>query len=144
MIKNPHEVQEWVAAEDLAAVASFYEDVGYGIGVEPGDRIMAAREGKRFVAAVRLCREENTLVLRGMYVAQDRRGQGIGSRLLEAVAPAMGPRECWCLPYAHLQEFYSRIGFEECPLELAPRFLEIRASRYLKSGNEVIVMRKGS
>lgn len=144
MMDDPQEVLEWVAADNLAAVASFYEDVGYGVGVEPGDRIMVAREGKRIVAAVRLCREVNTLVLRGMYVAADRRGRGIGSRLLEAAAPAMQSRECWCLPYAHLRGFYSQVGFDECPLEQAPGFLEKRARRYLKSGDEVIIMKKGA
>jgi len=140
---NPQEVLEWVTAKDLTAVASFYEDVGYGVGVELGDRIMVAREGKRIVAAVRLCQEENTLVLRGMYVAPDRWGRGIGSRLLDAAASAMGPQECWSLPYAHLRDFYSRVGFEERLLEMAPGFLEKRARRYLKSGNEIIVMKRG-
>ncbi len=141
---EPREILEWVAAEDLPAVASFYEDVGYTVGIEPGDRILAVREQKRFVAAVRLCDEMNTQVLRGMYVAPDRRGRGIGSRLLDAVAAAMGPVACWCVPFAHLREFYSRAGFEECPLELAPGFLEKRVRRYLKEGNEVIIMRRGN
>lgn len=143
-MEDPIEVLEWVAAEDLAAVASFYEGVGYEVGVKSGDRIMVAREGKRIVAAVRLCREESTLVLRGMYVASDRQGQGVGSRLLDAFAANLGPEEYWCVPFARLRDFYSRVGFQECPLDQAPGFLEKRARRYLKSGKEIIIMKKGT
>lgn len=143
MKENPPEVLDWVAAEDLAAVASFYQDVGYGVGVDPGDRILTARIDKKVVGAVRICREESTQVLRGMYVAPDLRGKGVGSRLLEAVVSALDPVACWCVPYAHLREFYARGGFEECSPEQAPGFLGARARRYLKSGNRVIIMRRG-
>ena len=141
---EPQVVLDWMTGNDQGLVTPFYEEVGYTCVIHPEDRILTAREGDRIVAAVRLCREENSLVLRGMYVAPDRRGRGIGSRLLDSLETTMGPAKCWCVPFAHLQDFYSRIGFSECTPEQAPEFLKNRAAEYEKSGLRVIIMKKGS
>ena len=107
----PHERIELAETADLARVQSFYLSVGYGGGIHPSDRLLVSSADKLIVAVVRLCTECGTLVLRGMYVAEDRRGLGIGSRLLESTSAIIGSSECWCIPYAHLTNFYSRIGF---------------------------------
>lgn len=133
---------EWFETADRARVESFYLTVGYGVEVTPGDRLLVARSGQSMVAAVRLCAESGTLVLRGMYVAEERRGLGIGSGLLEFSSGVIGSSECWCVPYSHLKDFYSRIGFRECERETTPPFLVERWDRYTASGKRVVVMRK--
>jgi N-acetylglutamate synthase-like GNAT family acetyltransferase len=143
-MEQPREVLGWASAEDLAAVASFYRKLGYRGGLFPADRILTARSDQKVVAAARLCREENTRVLRGMYVAPDCQGRGIGTRLLEAMALDLGREECWCVPYVHLQAFYALIGFAECRPERAPDFLRERAARYRKAGHQVIIMKRGN
>ena len=136
----PHERVELIETADLVGVASFYASVGYGGGALPGDRILVARAEGDIIGAVRLCDEEGTLVLRGMYVAEERRGQGLGSLLLESMTVAIGPAECWCIPYIHLVSFYSKIGFHEPESESIPEFLAARRARYEASGQEVVVM----
>ncbi len=128
--------------DDHAAVRLFYDTVSYGGGTHPGDRLLVARGGDEVVAAARLCKEEESLVLRGMYVAQECRRQGLGSKLLEVASATIGSSECWCLPHTHLMGFYSQIGFKES--EAIPEFLAKRHSRYTKSGRVVTAMRRPS
>jgi GNAT superfamily N-acetyltransferase len=141
-VSLPHEQIELAQATDLAAVRSFYTSVGYGCGIHPGDRLLVSRVEKSIVGAARLCTEGGTLVLRGMYVAEGRRGQGIGSRLLESISGAIGSSGCWCIPYSHLTEFYSRIGFYVCDEEAIPPFLVERWERYTGSGQKVVIMKR--
>jgi GNAT superfamily N-acetyltransferase len=142
MMSLPHEQIELAETTDLDTVQSFYAGVGYGCEVCPGDRFLVSWMEQSIVAAARLCTEGATLVLRGMYVAEGRRGQGIGSRLLESISDAIGSSECWCVPYAHLRDFYSRIGFSECSPESSPGFLGERLHRYRKLGHQVIIMKR--
>ncbi len=75
-------------------------------------------------SAVRQFRAESSiLVLRGMYVSEERQRQGLGTRLLALASSEIGSAECWCVPYAHLVEFYSRIG---CRLGASPHLLRTR------------------
>jgi GNAT superfamily N-acetyltransferase len=127
---------------DFAGVRSFYRRVGYGGGAHPDDRLLVVREKQSMVAAVRLCVEEGTLVLRGMYVAEALRGRGIGSRLLASVSSAIGSSECWCIPYTHLLGFYSKVGFASCEAEASPPFLAERWREYTRGGQSVAIMRR--
>jgi GNAT superfamily N-acetyltransferase len=127
-------------AEDLPALSSFYASVGYGGGLHPDDRILVSLRSGTLVAAVRLVQEAGTLVLRGMYVAESLRGTGIGSALLERVSAEIGPDTCWCIPYVHLVDFYSGIGFRVCEAEQIPDFLGARQKKYISAGHDVEIM----
>jgi len=127
-------------AVGLDAVNAFYRQVGYGGAAVPGDDVHVATDDGLVVAAVRLCREETVLVLRGMYVAADRRGRGIGGRMLRHLDSIIGARECWCLPFGHLVRFYGGIGFRVRPAESAPAFLRDRLRRYVEAGRDVTIM----
>ena len=138
----PHEQIQLAETTDLDNVQSFYASVGYGCEVHPGDRLLVSWMEQSIVAAARLCTEGATLVLRGMYVAEGRRGQGIGSRLLESISDAIGSSECWCIPYTHLTGFYSRIGFQVCEGETTPPFLAERWEQYTGNGQMVVIMKR--
>lgn len=129
---------------DLVSVNSFYEEVGYREGCRQSDHILVAKDEQKIVGAVRLCEEGGTLVLRGMYVAEERCGKGLGSRLLEAASAAIGEVECWCVPYVHLVDFYSRIGFCELEGETVPTFLAERLARYCSNKQAVTIMRRSA
>lgn len=129
-------------AGDLAAVRVFYSSVGYGGGIGAEDQVLIARQGGSIVAAVKLSPEGDTLVLRGMYVAEPLRGRGIGSDLLERIAAKIGSSSCWCVPYVHLERFYARIGFRADEHGEAPGFLIVRRERYRSAGHDVTIMRR--
>ncbi len=125
-------------------VISFYRRVHYRGGLARGDLVVGARVSGRLVGAVRLATENDLLVLRGMYVQNEFQRQGIGFGMLVELLRHLGERECWCIPYAHLHGFYSRAGFVESTLGGAPGFLVERLNTYVKSGRQVILMRRGS
>ncbi len=130
-----------VAGEsELTEIEAFYASVGYTGGALPADTILVACDRERITGVVRLCEEFEHLVLRGMYVASDQQRSGIGQALLRELSSRVGTRECWCIPFTHLRDFYGRIGFAEVASRKAPRFLKDRHARYLKEGGDMIVM----
>jgi N-acetylglutamate synthase-like GNAT family acetyltransferase len=121
-------------------VTGFYHDNGYGATVSPSDCVLMAEVENKIVGVVRICEESDTVVLRGMQVAPGFRTRGIGTALLGEVSELIGDRECYCLPYTHLQEFYSRIGFHTVGPERTPGFLKNRRDEYEAKGLDVVVM----
>jgi GNAT superfamily N-acetyltransferase len=91
---------------------------------------------------VRIADEHGVLVLRGMRVAESVQRRGIGTRLLEEIAAWLGPRECFCVPYAHLVSFYAQAGFVQIELESGPAFLAQRVRDYCESGLDAILMKR--
>lgn len=104
--------------------------------------VIGARSENDLVGVVRLANENGLLVLRGMSVKKEVQRQGIGLRLLVAVEEYLGDRECWCIPYSHLRDFYMAAGFVEWPQASTPDFLVARLKEYVESGREVILMRR--
>lgn len=138
----PRDQIEFAETSDAAGVQSFYLSVEYDVGVQPDDRLLVARVDRKIVGAVRLCVEHGSLVLRGMYVAEERLGLGIGTGLLDSTSAAIGSSECWCIPYTRLTNFYSRIGFRVCGEGAIPLFLTERRERYMAGGKDVVVMKR--
>lgn len=141
-VSQPVELIHLTEQTDLTRVQSFYASVGYGCEINRDDRILLARVDNRIIAAVRLSREFDQLVLRGMYVAEERRGQGVGTRLLESTSAVIDESECWCIPFARLANFYSRIGFRVCEGGDIPLFLADRRKKYTTGGKKVVIMKR--
>ena len=110
-----------VRADGHAEVESFYRrELRREVPLESSQELLVARDGEVLVAALRLCREAETLVLRTVVVAEGRRGRGIGRALLARASEAIGPRECWCFPWKHLEGLYAAIGFQQVAREDVP------------------------
>ncbi len=125
---------------DLGQITRTYESWGYSGGIKPEDTAWLALSGDELVGIVRVAPEKGTLVLRGMCIAEGWQRQGIGKRLLDAIAVWLENRECYCVPYNHLLAFYGRIGFIEIPADVAPAFLATRLREYTRRGLHVTVM----
>jgi predicted N-acetyltransferase YhbS len=125
---------------ELPRVTAFYRENGYGATVSPGDCVLVAQGENQIVGVVRICKESDTVVLRGMRVTPSFQGRGIGTALLGEVSELIGQRECYCVPYAHLQAFYSRIGFHTVEPEQSPAFLAHRRDEYEARGLDVVLM----
>ncbi|HEX6372830.1 MAG TPA: GNAT family N-acetyltransferase [Longimicrobium sp.] len=128
--------------EEHPRVLATYEAWGYGGGVQPEDRVYLAESGAELVGIVRRTREHEVTMLRGMQVAPEWRGRGIGWRLLRALVAELGAEECYCVPYSHLTGFYGGAGFVAIPEENAPPFLRPRMAGYRTRGLDVLVMRR--
>jgi GNAT superfamily N-acetyltransferase len=135
-------------AADREAMAALYRAWGYDGGIKEGDVVFVA-ERDRPVGIVRRSWEEgDTLMLRGMWVAPEHRGDGIGSALLAAFVrelgddPSVAGHACWGVPFAHLERFYGQGGFVFVPVATAPSFIRERIARYEREGHRVAVMRR--
>src|SRR5438132_14101076 len=92
-------------SSDTNRILAAYEKWEYSGGVGQNDTVWIAETTDQLVGAVRVVSENGTLVLRGMRVADQWRGRGIGGQMLSAIAAWLGERECYCIPYVHLVGF---------------------------------------
>ena len=124
--------------EELAAVARFHLETRYAGGLDAADRVVLLERGCQIAGSYRLSREHGLLVLRGMRVAPEIRGHGLGRLLLCALAAINEP--CACIPHAPLEPFHARAGSRALPPGSGPGFLEERAATYRQRGLVVLVM----
>jgi GNAT superfamily N-acetyltransferase len=130
--------------DDICRIAAAYASWGYGGGITPQDTAWLAEVSGNVIATVRVAPEHGTLVLRGMQVAEQWRGLGLGTRMLRAVASWLDNRVCYCIPYPHLERFYAQVGFRRIPGSAAPPFLAERTAHYTQRGLDVIIMVRSS
>jgi GNAT superfamily N-acetyltransferase len=127
--------------DERSRVLSVYAAAGYRRTIDPADTVWLAESAGDAVGIVRVA-AEGTLVLRGMRIAEHARRQRLGTRMLAAIAAWLGDRECYCVPYPHLVNFYGQIGFAVLEPAAAPAFLSERVAEYRRSGQEAILMRR--
>lgn len=121
----------------------FYKQVGYAQTLAPDHFYMTARCEKELVGIVRIVQEEGTWVLRGMQIRPDYQFYGVGTKLLSALEKHLSDKECYGIPYAWLEKFYNKIGFEKVdPAQGAPSFLVRRLQEGLASKNKLILMKR--
>jgi N-acetylglutamate synthase-like GNAT family acetyltransferase len=116
-----------VSDAERADVEAFYRrELKREVTLQADQEVLAARDGETVVAALRLCPEAGTLLLRTVVVAETRRGQGIGRSLLQETSHAIGRRACWCFGWSYLEGFYGAIGFVRVPDAEVPELLRHR------------------
>ena len=121
--------------EEFNILLEFLRENGYPLEVNPADTFYVAVEQGAVVGIVRLAVEFGHAVLRGMRVARARQRRGMGTRLLHLLEKDLDSTDCYCLPYAHLVEFYGQIGFRLLDEHRAPPHLQERIAGYRALGN---------
>lgn len=104
------------------------------------DCIWAAENEKGIQGVVRFQRWENSQLLTGMTIATEARQQGIGHRLLEAVASQCQQLPCYCFAYAHLTAFYQKHGFQTCDLDDLPSPILEKWQQIQRSKKAVVLL----
>ena len=128
--------------DEHSYVLSIYAAFGYRRTIDPADTVWLAEKGEDAIGIVRVAAEQGILVLRGMRLAEHARRQRLGTQMLQEIDKWLGDRECYCVPYPHLVDFYGQIGFTVLEPAVAPKFLAERVAEYRRSGQEAILMRK--
>ncbi|MEP6620904.1 MAG: GNAT family N-acetyltransferase [bacterium] len=129
-------------SNELADLTERYRAWGYDGGIAPGDVVFVAERAGRCVGLVRLTFEHDVFMLRGMFVAPSEQRRKIGSMLLGSFTYHLAGAECYCIPFAHLPQFYERGGFVSVPVASVPSALAARVHHYRAEGHDVIVMRR--
>lgn len=118
--------QKW----DFKKVTQFYKDNNYNNIPGRKNKILLALDENKIVWCVRICKEYHKTLLRWMWVTQEYQKQWIGTNLLQTFEKYVSNTDCFCLPYSHLENFYSQIGFKKIELQEAPWFLQKRLEKY--------------
>jgi UDP-galactopyranose mutase len=65
-----------------------------------------------------------------MWITKDYQRKWIWTMILNEFSRLTKDEECYCLPYIHLEDFYSKIWFRKINNKHAPLFLQKRLERY--------------
>ena len=125
---------------ELFRLNRFYKRNGHKGKVDTGDTAFWLQDEKEILAAVRFTADGDNLLLRGLWVHKERRGEGLGSMLLTGCRHYWEKHTCFCYPYNHLEAFYAKHGFAH-PDEQAPEHLIRKLQSYQQRGEQVILMR---
>ncbi len=127
---------------DFKKILSFYNECGYVGDTKKHNIILMAQKENIIVGVVRLCTEYNKLVLRGMFISDKYQKIGIGTQLLHATLKVIKNKDCYALPYTHLEKFYKQVGFEKIIPVNAPGFLQKRLQQYKDMGLKIMIMKR--
>lgn len=126
-------------------VDPFYEKMGKSHRAREEDLFFVAFENQEILGTVRYCVEKNTSVLRSMFVHIDYQKRGIGKKILlefEKYLIKNKISNTYCLPYPHLEGFYSLVGFKKIDPNDGPVFLKERMARYSDELNVKTILMK--
>jgi N-acetylglutamate synthase-like GNAT family acetyltransferase len=128
------------------AVETFLHANGSRAVARPDDLFFLAYENDEIIGSVRFCVEEKTPMLRTMMIGENARRRGVGSQLLDEFRSYLDQNEIhdvYCIPYSHLLDFYSQIGFSLIDESKLPEFLQARLVEYRsKSPHKVFAAMK--
>ena len=129
-------------ANSLLWLSEFYIECGYGGDFDGSDDVYYVSDNEQIVAVVRISKEHEVYILRGMQVLPNMRGNQIGRKLLAYLAPYLNqyPSECFCLPHGHLESFYGDIDFKPLLGDLVPDFIRARKEKYLARGLDISLL----
>lgn len=130
---------------EFDAARSCYLRNGYSGGLDEADRPVIALVDELVIGVVRLVSKPRIQLLRGMFIDEPYRGQGIGRRMLQVFEPLIAPGPCFMTCRTGLLHFYGGIGFRPIPDEQSPIFLRERVAGYReRHGDQVILRRDGA
>lgn len=119
----------WCREGEINWVNDQYEKIDFKPSRLDTDRIAIAFSNKEAVGLGRLCKVERLVFeLGGMFVQPAYQGQGIARKIVRFLLKERGEGRVYCLPFAHLRNFYEGEGFEEVSKEefsnVPPQILE--------------------
>lgn len=130
-----------VSSNEWEHLSAFYRRNRYKGRPEPAEEVWCVTQGEYWLAAARLCYIGSYPVLRGVWVDQSARQQGIGRLLLETLKQQGRLRNCYCFTEVSLVSFYQRVGFDPVLVADIPQGLQRAFLRYNRhSDREPVVL----
>ena len=118
----------------------FYREQGYHRHWSDTERAFVCLFNNKVVGSVKVESIDNINVLRGMYITEKFQGKGLGRRLLRFIEPVLNLQVSYCMPLAHVSDFYEYIGFSKVLESEFPIFLQERCEEYRKCGYQISTM----
>lgn len=120
----------------------FYCEQGYHSGWGSSERAFIATNNGEIIGSVKIEVNNGFSVLRGMYIAKDYQGDGVGTEFLKHIEPILNKTTSYCMPFSHLGKFYEQIGFQAVSPDSFPEYLAKRYHGYENKGYRIIAMRR--
>ncbi len=143
MIDTSDFLFEQIRVSHFPLVKKFYKTARYFNQVGKKDEVYILRDttqSNKIIAAARLVKTADYLILRSMVVLPELQKQGVGHYFLKQLKPALSNRSCWCFPFEWLESFYSNIGFELYTPEQAPTLIKNKFFQYSEKGRKILIM----
>ena len=128
--------------QDGPRIDVYYAGYRHGPLFAASQTVVLAEAKDTIIGVVRLCEERGYALLRTMRVDEPYQGQGIGKRLLEAFEDLVRNRDCYCLSFSYLEDFYGWIGFQRIPASDLPPHLKERLQGYRERIGEGIPLKR--
>ena len=119
----------------------FYKHFGQATKTNRQDQIYGVFSDNTMQACARIAPYGDARLLRGVFVAPDYRGQGLGSALITHALEKCSLNEVWTFPYTHLNSMYEALGFHRIAVENAPDTIQKAFKAYSDQGKHISLMR---
>lgn len=112
----------------LPLVNRFYKQF-YKKGIASKDESVFILKDKEIICSAKLKSVDKQLLLTGVACTPELRGQGYASQLIKKILLTQ-KQPVYCFPYAHLQPFYSQLGFVNAQPQLTPESINRKFHGY--------------
>ena len=122
----------------LPLVNQFYKRV-YKKGVASKDETVFILKDKEIICSAKLKTIDKKLLLTGVACDPEFRGEGYASQLIKQLL-LLQEQPVYCFPYAHLQPFYSQLGFIEADSQSVPEIISQKFYTYSKNRDLLLMV----
>lgn len=127
---------------DHAAIQTLYAQWGRAFKHSVDDLEFVVEEQDHIVASVRLSFENNTFIVRSLFVHENHRGRGFANDILSLIDKELGLAEAYCLCPDYLVPLLAKFDFQKIAGLTAPDFLTDRRDRLQVDDPSVILMKR--
>ncbi len=131
---------EHLAPIKLPLLKRFYKQNYPSTKPKSDELTIVAYSDLAMVAVVRFRNVSDYRLLTGMAVNEAKRGQGVGTQLLQYCHKEVLQKDDFCFSYSHLQHFYEQVDFKRVDVSELPSELKNLFNRYYQSGKDLIPM----
>ena len=137
----PELVIRSLAPELFPLAKKFYKQFGQSTKTNRQDKVYVAFSNGTMQACARIAPYGEARLLRGVFVAPNCRGQGLGSALITHALEKCAINEVWTFPYVHLNGMYEALSFHCIAPEKAPDTIQKAFKAYSDQGKQISLMR---
>ncbi|PKH05784.1 GNAT family N-acetyltransferase [Moritella sp. Urea-trap-13] len=129
---------QWLKKIENPLVKPFYKQYLPYSRPNKAERIAVLKDNNTIVACARLRPIGELMLLTGMLVSPDYRGQQLGHRLLRDMRSHFTSDKTFTFALPHLADFYHQHGFT--PTEQAPNDIQQRFLAYQQQGKSLLLL----